>query len=108
MVSQILRARMLLCCLVVKWLWSESVGQDARLVCCPAVQSSVKLHVPLHQQVWVRPTAEMQFLYGNHVLKSGLGRITEGTPAYTGAVHWDSSGFLHSSRDFPTPSQLVC
>lgn len=36
-------------------------------------------------QVWVRPTAEMQFLYGNHVLKSGLGRITEGTPAYTGA-----------------------
>ena len=41
---------------------------------------------PLHQQVWVRPTAEMQFLYGNHVLKSGLGRITEGTPAYTGAA----------------------
>jgi hypothetical protein len=28
----------------------------------------------------------MQFLYGNHVLKSGLGRITEGTPAYTGVV----------------------
>lgn len=37
-------------------------------------------------QVWVRPSAEMQFLYGNHVLKSGLGRITEGTPAYTGVV----------------------
>lgn len=42
-------------------------------------------------QVWVRPSAEMQFLYGNHVLKSGLGRITEGTPAYTGVVRvWRS------------------
>ena len=38
------------------------------------------------RQVWVKPSAEMQFLYGNHVLKSGLGRITEATPAYTGAV----------------------
>ena len=25
-------------------------------------------------QVWVKPSAEMQYLYGNHVLKSGLGR----------------------------------
>jgi len=39
-----------------------------------------------HSQVWVKPSAEMQFLYGNHVLKSGLGRITEATPAYTGVV----------------------
>ena len=30
-------------------------------------------------QVWVKPGAEMSFLYGNHVLKSGLGRITENT-----------------------------
>ena len=28
----------------------------------------------------------MSFLYGNHILKSGLGRITENTPAYTGVV----------------------
>jgi hypothetical protein len=28
----------------------------------------------------------MQFLYGNNVLKSGLARITENTPAYTGVV----------------------
>jgi 60S ribosome subunit biogenesis protein NIP7 len=28
----------------------------------------------------------MSFLYGNHVLKSGLGRITENTPAYQGVV----------------------
>ena len=37
-------------------------------------------------QVWVKPSAEMQYLYGNHVMKSGLGRITEATPARTGVV----------------------
>lgn len=37
-------------------------------------------------KVWVKPSAEMQFLYGNHVLKSGLGRITEATPANAGVV----------------------
>ena len=43
-------------------------------------------------QVWVKPSAELQFLYGNHVLKSGLGRITEGTPGYTGVVVYSMSG----------------
>jgi len=33
----------------------------------------------------------MQFLYGNHVSKSGLGRITENTPAYTGVVVYSMS-----------------
>jgi 60S ribosome subunit biogenesis protein NIP7 len=42
-------------------------------------------------QVWVKPSAEMQFLYGNHVLKSGLGRITEGTPSYAGVVVYSMS-----------------
>ncbi len=42
----------------------------------------------------MRPSAEMQFLYGNHVLKSGLGRITEGTPAYTGVVSVPHLGCL--------------
>ena len=37
-------------------------------------------------QIWLKPSAEMQFLYGNHVLKGGLGRITEATPAYSGVV----------------------
>eukprot|EP00983_Pelagomonas_calceolata_P003936 127364-Pelagomonas_calceolata.AAC.2 len=36
----------------------------------------------------------MQFLYGNHVLKQGLGRITENTPAYTGVV-------VYSMNDIP-------
>ena len=36
----------------------------------------------------------MQYMYGNHVLKSGLGRITENTPAYTGVV-------IYSMSDIP-------
>ena len=46
------------------------------------------------RQIWVKPSAEMQFLYGNNVLKSGLGRITENTPAYTGVV-------IYSMSDIP-------
>lgn len=42
-------------------------------------------------KVWLKPSAEMQFLYGNHVVKSGLGRITEATPAYAGVVVYSMS-----------------
>ena len=45
-------------------------------------------------QVWLKPVAEMSFLYGNNVLKSGLGRMTEHTPAHTGVV-------VHSMSDVP-------
>lgn len=37
-------------------------------------------------KVWLKPSAEMSFLYGNNVLKSGLARITESTPQYAGVV----------------------
>ncbi|KAL6041723.1 ribosome biosynthesis protein nip7, variant 2 [Balamuthia mandrillaris] len=37
-------------------------------------------------KVWVKPSSEMSFLYGNHILKSGLGRITENTPQYQGVI----------------------
>lgn len=46
---------------------------------------------PLQYKVWVKPSAEMSFLYGNHVQKSGLGRITENTPKYGGAVVYSMS-----------------
>nr|XP_039251970.1 60S ribosome subunit biogenesis protein NIP7 homolog isoform X1 [Styela clava] len=48
-------------------------------------------------KVWVKPGAEQSFLYGNHILKSGLGRITEGTPKYQGIV-------LYSMNDIPLVS----
>ena len=37
-------------------------------------------------KVWVKPNAEMSFLYGNHVPRAGLARITESTPQYAGVV----------------------
>lgn len=37
-------------------------------------------------KVWIKPSSEMSFLYGNNVVKSGLGRITENTPQYAGVV----------------------
>ena len=37
-------------------------------------------------RVWIKPNGEMSFLYGNHVLKAHLGRITENTPQYAGVV----------------------
>ena len=36
--------------------------------------------------VWLKPTSEMSFLYGNHVLKGGLGRITENIVPQDGVV----------------------
>uniref|UniRef100_A0A673VKG3 60S ribosome subunit biogenesis protein NIP7 homolog n=1 Tax=Suricata suricatta TaxID=37032 RepID=A0A673VKG3_SURSU len=45
-------------------------------------------------KVWIKPGAEQSFLYGNHVLKSGLGRITESTCQYQGVV-------VYSMADVP-------
>lgn len=37
-------------------------------------------------KVWVKPSAEMTFLYGNHIVKSGLARMTEGITANAGVI----------------------
>jgi 60S ribosome subunit biogenesis protein NIP7 len=37
-------------------------------------------------KVWVKPNAEMSFLYGNNVTKMGLARISEGVQQYKGVV----------------------
>jgi 60S ribosome subunit biogenesis protein NIP7 len=42
-------------------------------------------------KVWVKPSAEMSFLYGNHVTKNGLARMTESTPQYAGVVVYSMS-----------------
>lgn len=42
-------------------------------------------------KVWVKPSSEQSFLYGNHVMKSGLGRITDGTPRNQGVVIYSMS-----------------
>lgn len=42
-------------------------------------------------KVWLKPTAEMSFLYGNSVLKSGLGRITDNVKSGDGVVIFSMS-----------------
>jgi len=37
-------------------------------------------------RVWVKPSAEMSFLYGNDIPKTGVARMTEGIPQYAGVV----------------------
>ncbi|EFA79449.1 60S ribosome subunit biogenesis protein [Heterostelium album PN500] len=45
-------------------------------------------------KVWVKPQSEMSWMYGNNLLKAGLGRITEDTPQNQGVV-------LYSMNDIP-------
>lgn len=42
-------------------------------------------------KVWVKPSAEMSYLYGNNVTKSGLARITDATPQYAGVIVYSMS-----------------
>ncbi|AEE83650.1 unnamed protein product [Arabidopsis arenosa] len=42
-------------------------------------------------KVWLKPTSEMSFLYGNHVLKGGLGRITDSIVPGDGVVVFSMS-----------------
>ncbi|CAD6565897.1 MAG: ribosome biosynthesis protein nip7 [Tremellales sp. Tagirdzhanova-0007] len=37
-------------------------------------------------KVWIKAPGELPFLYGNHVVKAHLGRITEDTPEHQGVV----------------------
>lgn len=60
-----------------------------------AVESCVS---SVQYKVWVKPGAEQSFLYGNHILKSGLGRITENTAQYQGVV-------VYSMADTPLVSE---
>ncbi|KAJ3362048.1 ribosome biosynthesis protein nip7 [Kappamyces sp. JEL0680] len=48
-------------------------------------------------KVWIKPNGEMSFMYGNHVLKAHLGRITEDTPEHQGVV-------IYTMSDIP----IVC
>jgi 60S ribosome subunit biogenesis protein NIP7 len=44
--------------------------------------------------MWLKASAEQQFLYGHNVMKSGLGRISESVGKYQGVV-------LYSMADVP-------
>ncbi|KAG8226828.1 hypothetical protein J437_LFUL007098 [Ladona fulva] len=81
---------------------AASVGRD-RLVsmgtCFGKFTKTGKFRLHITALNYIAPyaqatSAEQQFLYGHHVLKSGLGRITEGTPRYQGVV-------VYSMNDTP-------
>ncbi|KAI9207105.1 uncharacterized protein BJ171DRAFT_597211 [Polychytrium aggregatum] len=42
-------------------------------------------------KVWIKPSGEMSYLYGNHILKAHLGRITEDTPEHQGVIVYSMS-----------------
>ncbi|CEG69900.1 hypothetical protein G6F70_005293 [Rhizopus microsporus] len=42
-------------------------------------------------KIWIKPNGEMPFLYGNHIVKAHLGRITDDTPEHTGVVIFSMS-----------------
>lgn len=37
-------------------------------------------------KVWIKPNGEMPFLYGNHVLKAHVGRMSEDIPEHAGVI----------------------
>ena len=37
-------------------------------------------------KIWLKPSGEQSFVYGNHIAKSHLARITENTPVNAGVV----------------------
>ena len=43
-------------------------------------------------KIWVKANSEMPFLYGHHVTKAGLGRITENTRQHDGVVVYNMAG----------------
>lgn len=42
-------------------------------------------------KMWIKPTGEMNYMFGNNVLKAHLGRITENTPKHQGVVFYSMS-----------------
>lgn len=68
-------------------------------------------------KIWLKPIAEQQFLYGNNVAKSGLGRISENTEKYQGVIVYSMSdlplGFGVAARSTlecknAEPGAVVC
>ncbi|QRV76102.1 60S ribosome subunit biogenesis protein NIP7 [Ceratobasidium sp. AG-Ba] len=69
------------------------------MILTPIIPTS---ELTLPPQIWIKPNGEMPFLYGNHVVKAHLGRITEDTPEHQGVVVFSMSdiplGFGVTSR----------
>ena len=65
------------------WDWLNVPGRPRSTRRPPALAPNPP--APQHK-VWVKPSSEMTFLYGNHIIKAGVQRITEDMPQYAGVV----------------------
>lgn len=45
-------------------------------------------------KIWIKPNGEMPFLYGNHILKAHIGRMSEDIPEHAGVI-------IFSMNDIP-------
>lgn len=68
-------------------------------------------------KLWLKPSTEQQFLYGNHITKAGLGRISENVEKYAGVVIYNMAdlplGFGVASRStaeckHADPLSVIC
>lgn len=50
-------------------------------------------------KIWIKPNGEMPFLYGNHIVKAHLGRITDDTPEHTGVIIFSMTDSPLVSKD---------
>ena len=65
-------------------------------ICVGRMTHSGKFRLTIHvleilvqfstHKVWLKPSAEMSFLYGSHVLKAGVAKVTEAIPLNAGVV----------------------
>jgi len=77
---------------------------------------SLRVHPPQvtfytndREKIWIKPNGEMPFLYGNHVLKAHLGRMTEDIPEHQGVVVYSMNDIpLVSLFSSPVCSHLKC
>jgi hypothetical protein len=61
-------------------------------------------------KVWVKSNGEMPFLYGNHVLKAHVGRITQDCPEHQGVVVYSMNDIplVRSTLPFVISLHLFC
>ena len=70
--------------------------------------TALQLIAPLAQnKVWLKANAEMAFLYGNHVPKAGIARMTDDVNQYDGVVVFNS-GDVPLGFGVAAQSTLVC
>ena len=77
----------------------------APLIHSPLIHSPLTHHSQAQfakYKIWLKPNAEMSFLYGNHVTKAALARMTQSTARYQGVVVYNTNdvpiGFATTAR----------